>query len=212
MHIYAFGSICRGDISQTSDVDLLAIVDGFDSRFDQNLYSIYSYKRINDIWSEGNPFAWHLSMESRLIHASDGVDIIKGMGNPATYSKCREDCEKFYALFQEAVSSFSEGKPSKIFDISMVFLAIRNFATCFSLGYLEHPNFSRHSAINISPCSLSILEEAYAVLERARILCTRAHGTLISNEDAALAASQFNVIDAWMKRLLLEVIGNGARV
>lgn len=32
MHIYAFGSICRGEIDKNSDIDLLAIVDGFDAR------------------------------------------------------------------------------------------------------------------------------------------------------------------------------------
>lgn len=65
MHIYAFGSICRGDVSPASDVDLLAIVDGYDERFSLDDYSIYSYDRIWEIWNEGNPFAWHLALESK---------------------------------------------------------------------------------------------------------------------------------------------------
>jgi predicted nucleotidyltransferase len=67
MHIYAFGSLCRGEVSRNSDVDLLALVDGFDERFNPEIYSIYSYRRIEELWREGNPFAWHLSLESRLV-------------------------------------------------------------------------------------------------------------------------------------------------
>lgn len=73
MHIYAFGSISRGDIQADSDVDLLAIVDGFDSRFSSDTYSIYSYSRLRDLWLEGNPFAWHLSLESKLVFSSNNV-------------------------------------------------------------------------------------------------------------------------------------------
>lgn len=33
MHIYAFGSICRGEVDASSDIDMLAIVNGHDARF-----------------------------------------------------------------------------------------------------------------------------------------------------------------------------------
>ena len=62
MYIYAFGSLCRGQVDLESDVDLLAIVDGHDDRFDPSKFSIYSYNRVREIWQEGNPFAWHLSL------------------------------------------------------------------------------------------------------------------------------------------------------
>lgn len=81
MHIYVFGSTCRGDILPSSDVDLLAIVDGYDSRFDPNIYSIYSYQRIKEIWDEGNPFAWHLSLESRLPAARASHPITHALGD-----------------------------------------------------------------------------------------------------------------------------------
>lgn len=43
MHIYAFGSICRGEVDSFSDIDMLAIVSGRDERFNPRDYSIYSY-------------------------------------------------------------------------------------------------------------------------------------------------------------------------
>src|SRR5437879_2859010 len=149
MHIYAFGSVCRGDISPGSDVDLLAVVEGHDARFNPDDYSIYSYERIKEIWGEGNPFAWHLSIESKLLYASDQSDFLCALGRPESYQRCQQDCDKFFALFREACSSFESQVESKVFDLSMVFLAIRNFATCFSLGTLERPDFSRSSALRL---------------------------------------------------------------
>ena len=141
MHIYAFGSVCRGDISPGSDIDLLAIVEGYDSRFDPDIYSIYSYKRIREIWKEGNPFAWHLSLEARILFSSDRSDFLSSLGSPALYRNCVRDCDKFFSLFREARISLEKNSTSKVFDLSMIFLSIRNIATCFSLGNLEAARF-----------------------------------------------------------------------
>jgi len=205
MHIYAFGSVCRGDIDSSSDIDLLAIVNGFDHRFDPQLYSIYSRRRIGEIWAEGNPFAWHLSIESRLIFSSDGSDILSSMGQPNRYTACRQDCEKFRNLFLEAQSSIREDGRTMTFDLSTTFLAIRNFATCFSLGRLETPVFSRNAALLLSERSLPISAAAYSVFERARILCTRGYGPGVSKDEAHMAMGFLSTIEKWMNGLLLEI-------
>lgn len=209
MHIYAFGSICRGEVSIESDVDLLAVVDGFDDRFDPNVYSIYSRQRIREIWAEGNPFAWHLATESKLVFSSDDSDLLRLMGNPNQYCACRRDCEKFYALFLNAQSSIEDSAVTRAFDLSMVFLAIRNFATCFSLGCLDKPNFSRHSALQLGERSLSVPSEVYRILERARILCTRGQGPIIKSDEIRMAARHLSAIEGWMKKLLLEIPHHG---
>ena len=95
MHIYAFGSVCRGEIDYGSDVDLLAIVDDHDGMFDPNIFSIYSYKRIKELWKEGNPFAWHLAKEARLLYSIDYDNFIESLGNPNRYDRTKADCEKF---------------------------------------------------------------------------------------------------------------------
>lgn len=205
MHIYAFGSICRGDVSPSSDVDLLAIVEGHDPRFSPHEYSIYSYERIREIWREGNPFAWHLAIESKLLYSPDQSDFLASLGTPAAYAKCFSDCEKFFDLFREARISFGEGSETTVFDLSVIFLAVRNFATCFSLGTLDKPDFSRNSALRLGEDSLEIPRDAYVVLERSRILCTRAIGEPISDEEALMAFGQFSRIEAWMSQLLAKV-------
>jgi hypothetical protein len=212
MHIYAFGSVCRGEISPGSDIDLLAIVRGHDPRFSPDDYSIYSYQRIREIWEEGNPFAWHLAIESKLLYSSDKSDFLKSLGNPAAYRNCLQDCKKFFSLFREARISFESQADSRIFDLSIVFLAIRNFATCFSLGTLDKPDFSRSSALRLGDHSLSLPKNAYKVLERSRILCTRAIGASITEREAQMAFGQFSRIEEWMKGLLAQVGDRGARI
>jgi hypothetical protein len=212
MHIYAFGSVCRGDIAPGSDIDLLAVVQGYDPRFSPDDYSIYSYERIREIWEEGNPFAWHLAIESKLLHSSDESDFLKSLGKPMVYRNCLQDCEKFFALFLEARSSFESQVETKVFDLSIVFLAIRNFATCFSLGAFGKPDFSRSSALRLGEYSITIPQDAYKVLERARILCTRAVGESITDHETQMAFGQFSRIEEWMKGLLAQVGNRAARI
>jgi Nucleotidyltransferase domain len=212
MHIYAFGSVCRGDVSPGSDIDLLAVVQGHDPRFSPDDYSIYSYERIREIWEEGNPFAWHLAIESKLLYSPDGFDFLKSLGKPKAYRNCLQDCEKFFSLFMEARISFESQATTKVFDLSMVFLAIRNFATCFSLGTLDKPDFSRSSALRLGEHSLSIPRGAYKVLERSRILCTRAIGDSITEWEARTALGQFSRVEEWMKGLLAQAGNRAARI
>ena len=113
MHLYAFGSICRGDLDQLSDVDLLALIDKPDDRLDSNKFSIYSYKRIKELWYAGNPFAWHLWAEGRLLFASDKTDFLKNLGEPLKYNDVLKDCEKFLALFNYSVNALISGSCSR---------------------------------------------------------------------------------------------------
>lgn len=189
----------------TSDIDLLAIVDGMDKRFDPNVYSIYSYDRIHALWHEGNPFAWHLSLEARLLFASDGTDFLASLASPAPYQNRLFDCEKFHKLFHGAVASILLSRSTLVFDLSTIFLSIRNFATCFSLGLTVRPDFSRDSARRLSEDPVPISQISYSTLENARILCTRGIGDNISSADASRAISEFGAVDAWMFGLIKKV-------
>ena len=202
MHIYAFGSLCRGEVFRDSDVDLLAIVDGLDDRFDPDKYSIYSYSRIKKLWSEGSPFAWHLAIESRLLFASDSTDFIQGLSKPSRYAACTADCRKFHEVFREARLSLRESLGNRVFDLSALFLSIRNISTCFALGALGQAVFSRHAALGLPPqFHLPISEPCYRILERARILCTRSFGLDITEKEARLVLAEIGLIDEWMRML-----------
>jgi hypothetical protein len=202
VHLYAFGSICRGEVEAASDVDLLALVDGKDDRFDPMVYSIYSYKRMQQMWEEGNAFAWHLWRESRLIHADGGNDWLREQGAPAAYPGAREHCQRFATMFSGAVAALNGPTPSVVFELSTVFLAMRNFATCYSLGFLETADFSRRSPIRLGSLSVGISEGEFRVFERARLLCTRGFGDTLVNEEVQLARGGLAAIELWMVTLM----------
>jgi hypothetical protein len=202
MHIYAFGSLCRGEIELNSDVDLLAIVDHHDDRLDQAVFSIYSYRRIQEIWAEGNPFAWHLSLEAKLLHASDKSDYLRQLGIPSAYRRCMHDCRRFLALFCQARESLELNNKSVVFDLSTVFLSIRNFASCYSLGVRNSPDSSRNSALHLEDDAIPLDERSYRVLERARVLCTRGYGNSILRDDVIEAMQSLSIVSEWMTKLI----------
>lgn len=202
MHIYAFGSVCRGEVDISSDIDMLAIVNGYDSRFNPSDYSIYSYERIHDLWKQGNPFAWHLFLESKLVYSEDNIDHLKSIGEPSAYKSGIADCEKFREIFLSAKNSIEDSDLTEIFDLSSVFLAVRNFATCYSLHSEISPDFSRNSARNLGAKSIPIDTPTYTLLERARVLCTRGIGEILSRTEIDKAKNIFGEIDSWMIGIL----------
>jgi len=193
--------VCRGEIEPSSDVDMLAIVDGRNSRFNPSDYSIYSYSRIDELWLEGNPFAWHLYLESKLIYTPDNIDYLRNTGEPSTYKSGVNDCEKFRQIFLSAVESLDESSLTEIFDLSSIFLAIRNFATCYSLHVDITPDFSRNSACNLGMDSIPIEYTTYLLYERARVLCTRGFGDILTPTEIIRARMVLEQIDTWMKIL-----------
>jgi hypothetical protein len=201
MHIYAFGSICRGEIQPSSDVDLLVIGESSVDRCDPDVYSIYTYERIQELWREGNPFAWHLSLESRLLFSSDNQDFLQSLGKPASYSCCARDCDNFLSLFCDARASLMYGGASRIFDLSTIFLSTRNIATCFSLGVVKRPDFSRNSALRLENNPVPLSAVSYQVLERARVLCTRGFGSKITDDEVGAALRELSGVYDWMREL-----------
>ena len=209
MHIYAFGSICRGDIVMDSDIDLLALVDRRDPRFNPDKFSIYSYKRIGELWASGNAFAWHLALESKIVHSSDGEDFIKNLRMPSEYVSAEEDCRRFWTVFESSLSSIRRGTPSLVFELSTIFLAVRNVATCYSLAKLSEPTFGRDSARKLGSRSISMSDSAYSILMRARVLSTRGAGEDIGNIDVPGLLAELQSCRLWMEQLCAETQRNG---
>jgi hypothetical protein len=209
MHIYAFGSICRGDISVDSDIDLLALVTGKDSRLNPDKFSIYSYTRIRELWESGNAFAWHLSLESRLIYGADGNDFLESLGAPSKYSGGAADCSKFQDIFESSFQAVRRDSPSLVFELSTIFLALRNIATCYSLARMNNPTFGRDSARGLGPRSLNIDESVYCLLMQARLLSTRGAGENISDIDLATVIPELKLCRAWIDEICHEVNVDG---
>jgi len=200
-HIYAFGSLCRGEIDIHSDTDVLVLTESYDPSIDQNTFSIYSYGRIAKMWHEGNPFAWHLHLESKLLFSSDNTDYLANLGSPSKYISGKIDCEKFKDIFKKSHQEVIGPTRSKIFEASNMFLALRNFATCYSLSK-DKPTFSRNSCQQLGADSAQISADLFEVLQRARILSTRGTGSLLTSDDYTLIRQESPGISKWMNTLL----------
>lgn len=208
MYLYIFGSFCRGEIDKYSDIDLLVIKEkdeNIDS-FDLDKYSIYNRKRIEELWTEGNPFAWHLFLEAKLIFSTDRSNLLIEMGKPNKYSNLIEDLNKFYKLFNDSYTSLLRTNLSRDFDLSMIFLAIRNFASCYSLGFLSIPNFSRNSALTLYSNPLEISKECFYILENSRISSTRGIGSNVTLNQYDTVLKEVHEIRSWFELLMNKVI------
>jgi len=205
LHIYVFGSLCRGEIDTGSDVDLLAIVNEFDKRLSGDTFSIYSYERIKKLWQEGNPFSWHLYAEAKMIYSTNYKDFIVGLGKPNKYDQCLVDCNKFFYLYCDALDAIKSGSNSQIFEMSTIFLSLRNFATCFLLGTEGNGNFSRRVALQLGNKSVKLSREAFTILEQARILSIRGKGEMITRKSIDNYMDEIMSIQIWMEELLNEV-------
>lgn len=197
MHIYIFGSLCRGELDDKSDVDTLIISD---EKFglEYNKYSVYSYEKIRELWSEGNPFSWHLYLESKLVFSSEGNDFLRDLGAPSKYSNVRNDFYKFKEIYSNSLKSLSL-KFNSVFNLSCIFLAIRNISTCYSL-HLGKAVFSRRSMIKITP-SIDIPIDVVETLEKCRILSTRGIGNDLTKLELENVILHIDSIDEWLDKI-----------
>ncbi|AVR45429.1 nucleotidyltransferase domain-containing protein [Christiangramia fulva] len=204
MEIFAFGSLCRGEIDQSSDIDLLLIKNKDEklNNLDIDKFSIYNRNRIEEIWNEGNPFSWHLFLESKQIFSTSGENIFKDLGKPKPYQNLENDLKKFSTLYYTSRDFLMNSSDSRDFELSMIFLAIRNFATCYSLGKLKQFNFSRKSAHHLGEDSIPVSKTTFKLLERSRILSTRGFGNLITDEELKEVFSELVIIDNWFDNLV----------
>lgn len=203
MNLYVFGSFCRGEIDQFSDIDLLIIKNRNEDStlYDLEKYSIYKKERIEDLWNEGNPFAWHLYKESKLIFSNEKINFLKQLGKPNDYFNMENDLRKFHKLFEDSYRSCLNSNDSLDFDFSMIFLAIRNFATCFSLGHLKQYNFSRNSSLNLDNYSIKISDDCYTILKNSRILSTRGIGNNLTELEHNKVLNEINKISNWFESI-----------
>lgn len=204
MEIYAFGSIVRGEIDEFSDIDLLILKDLGEKipEIDKERFSIYTFQRMGQLWEEGNPFSWHLFSESKCLFSEKSIPFLKSLGKPKPYSNLSNDLDKFHKLFLDSKLSIESNNNSVDFDLSMIFLAIRNFASCFSLGFLRTEEFSRDTALKIGQYSIQIDLTTYNRLKASRILATRGIGERITEKELKEITIEFSTIEKWFNVLL----------
>ncbi|WPO84025.1 nucleotidyltransferase domain-containing protein [Chryseobacterium sp. JJR-5R] len=201
--IYIFGSLVRGEVDQYSDTDLLLISDNkLFKDVDSDKFSLYTPDRIKELYNEGNPFAWHLYFESKLVYSSSEYDFLSQIGKPSEYKNCKNDLLKFKNLFDESIISIKENNYSLVFDLAMIFLAIRNFATCYTLGCYQRPIFSRLAFEKLDDNYLILDDRIKELLMMSRISSTRGIDYIIKEEYLSLFKLDIERINEWFNKIM----------
>lgn len=140
--IYVFGSICRGESTPTSDVDVLVVPFEVDSaQFPQN-WSIYSPELLSEYFKAGRLFAWHLHLEAKCVFSLRGEPFLASLGPPAPYSTIVEDIDDLEVLLNEALNELTAGTQNVIYELGIAYTAIRDLAMSASWSLLASPCFS----------------------------------------------------------------------
>ena len=170
--IYAFGSITRGDVSPTSDVDILVIDDiPSSSSFPQD-WSVYSKSTISEYYKTGRLFAWHLHLEAILLHPAGGNGFLTKIGAPSQYATAAQDISDLRGLLSDSLQELKNRSPSQIYELGLVYTALRDVAMSASWSLLGKPLFSSHAPYRITPpCPLPL--SSYETAKRSRHASTR---------------------------------------
>ena len=170
--IYIFGSACRGDVTSTSDVDVLAIPFDEDRSNYPPTWSVYTPKTIQEYYCTGRLFAWHLHLESKCIYTLNAKSFLSDLGNPKPYATMNKDIDELESLLQQAICELKSGTKNIVFEFGIVYTAIRDIAMSASWSLMKKPCFSSDAPYKLPiPCPVDY--GVYKLAQLARHSSTR---------------------------------------
>jgi hypothetical protein len=161
--IYIFGSMTRGEVSSSSDADVLVIQDRPEQNRFPPSWSVYSKKTVEAYFSTGRLFAWHLHLEAVQVYPRSGTGFLADLGEPAPYSSVVEDLADLRLLLENSLFELQSNSPSSIYEIGLAYTAIRDIAMAASWSMLGKPSFSRYAPYELPvqcPLPLAMYETA----------------------------------------------------
>lgn len=115
--IYAFGSVTRGDVSPTSDVDILVLDDIPSTSSFPRDWSVYSKATVSEYYQAGRLFAWHLHLEAVLLHPSGAGSFLAKLGAPSRYATAADDIADLRVLLSTSLDEIRRGSPSQVYEL-----------------------------------------------------------------------------------------------
>jgi len=197
--IYVFGSAVRGEVDQTSDIDILVIpLEEQQLRFPKE-WSVYSPQILQEYFSDGRLFAWHLYLESKCIHSANGTPYLEALGEPSPYSTVIQDINELEELYMESIKEMRSGTNSLIYELGIAYTAIRDIGMSASWALMERPCFSRNAPYLLPlPCPVPV--PVYRSSMLARHSSTRGVDSGIDGTEISQALLQVPVIK-WIQSL-----------
>ena len=201
--IYIFGSMTRGEVSITSDSDVLVIPDGSIPDLFPTSWSVYSKKTIETYFSNGRLFAWHLHLEAVRVYPQSGTAFLDQLGKPAPYSSIAEDLADLTFLLQSTLDELQQDSPSQIYELGLAYTAIRDIAMAASWAMLPRPSFSRYAPYKLPvPCRLPLA--IYETAMYARHASTRGTPEPVEYAQAANYLTAFPILE-WVESVRSEI-------
>lgn len=182
--LYIFGSAARGEISPTSDIDVLVVPLGNGQSEYPVAWSVYSPAIIQSYYKSGRLFAWHLHLEAKCIHSADPTPYLSSLGVPAPYSTAGEDIDDLERMLRESLSEIRSRTTSLIYELGIAYTAIRDIAMAASWAVLDRPCFSKDAPF-LLPRPCPIPRKAYRGAMLARHSSTRGSDHNLQPEDIA---------------------------
>lgn len=214
-----FGSFCRTDWNENSDIDILCVSNL--TREENEILektlkgligaavsvSFYKEERVKLMFSNGHLFAWHLYQESiPLIEESDFITTLK---IPNCYTESENDIRHFIQILTDVSTTLYQSSASIIFEAGIIYLCLRNIALSASWHLNTNPDFSKFSPFNLnipSNMKINLPFELYKELMLCRHASTRGVHALLENKEDLISASQEGI--RWATSLL-ELISKG---
>ena len=198
--IFLFGSIVRGEVSETSDVDVLVIPTSSmaTTRYPPD-WSVYQRDTIAGYFTEGRLFAWHLHLESRCVHSAGPTNWLEKLGTPAPYQSAQRDVSALTDLLEESLAQLTANSNRAIYELGLCYTALRDIAMAASWKRLGAPSFSRYAPYllpEVLPLDRNVYEDAMI----ARHFSTRG-GNRPSEIDASASALLEAPVVAWAQSL-----------
>lgn len=197
--LYIFGSVTRGEVSPTSDIDVLVIPLGDEPSEYPNAWSIYSPAIIDSYFESGRLFAWHLHLEAKCVHSANPTPYLASLGAPAPYSSASKDIDELEGMLRDSLHEIQNQTTNVIYELGIAYTAIRDIAMAASWALLERPCFSRNAPFLLPmPCPIS--REAYRGAMLARHSSTRGSDHTIDVEFIAKELMAAPVL-SWVRNI-----------
>jgi hypothetical protein len=197
--IYVFGSLCRGDISATSDVDVLVIPFGRNKSEFPREWSIYSPELLAEYFRKGRLFAWHLHLEAKCVFSPHEIAFLERLGPPAPYSTITDDIDELAILLQEALDELAAGTKNVIYELGIAYTAIRDLAMSASWSLLDAPCFAADAPFRL-PLAFPLSRFTFDQIRLARHASTR--GAMLNFEPTKTARTIIEApIERWVHSL-----------
>lgn len=215
-----FGSAARGGSDDRSDVDVICVLNDFESldkgfelarargMFGDNVgLSIYSRSRIEELWGAGSPFAWHLFLESVPLKSSDPLFL--RWTAPEAYADDLADSDLMAGILSSVVERLrNASNSSRCYEAGLLYVCARNIGMFASRRICGTFDFSRYAPQTVDrEVKFPLPSDVYDVLIACRHASTRGKAIPRIDFDLQRAAIELSEWAKDVRRALVELGG-----